>query len=113
MSRRQITNVASLPSGRHTGRDAHQRNVNGGVKVGRVGGGLLSIGDQIVYRPPSFIGLQPTQWMVRWMFKVDVYLRVRRAVMVDGMSMRDTVRKMLAYSVPPAYRRQLRLESPS
>ena len=42
------------------------------------------------------------------MFKVDVYLRVRRAVMVEGMSMReaartfglhrDTVRKMLAYS---------------
>ena len=31
--------------------------VNGGVKVGRVGGGLLSIGDQILYRPPSFIGL--------------------------------------------------------
>ena len=45
------------------------------------------------------------------MYRVDVYLRVRRAVMVDGMSMReaartfglhrDTVRKMLAYSVPP------------
>ena len=41
---------------------------------------------------------------------------VRRAVMVEGMSLReaarvfglhrDTVRKMLAYSVPPAYRRQ-------
>ena len=54
--------------------------------------------------------------MVRRMYKVDVYLRVRRAVMVDGMSMReaarvfglhrDTVRKMLAYSVPPGYRRQ-------
>ena len=51
------------------------------------------------------------------MYKVDVYLRVRRAVMVDGMSMReaartfglhrDTVRKMLAYSVPPGYRRQI------
>ena len=50
------------------------------------------------------------------MYKVDVYLRVRRAVMVEGMSMRetartfglhrDTVRKMLAYSVPPGYRRQ-------
>ena len=47
---------------------------------------------------------------------MDVYLRVRRAVMVDGMSMReaarvfslhrDTVRKMLAYSVPPGYLRQ-------
>ena len=50
------------------------------------------------------------------MYKVDVYLWVRRAVMVEGMSIReavrvfglhrDTVRKMLAYSVPPGYRRQ-------
>ena len=50
------------------------------------------------------------------MYKVDVYLRVRRAVMVEGMSMReaarvfglhrDTVRKMLAYSVLPGHRRQ-------
>ena len=31
--------------------------VNGGVKVGRVGGRLLSIGDLIPYRLPSFIGL--------------------------------------------------------
>ena len=51
------------------------------------------------------------------MYQVDVYLRIRRAVMVDGMSIRevsrvfglhrDTVRKMLAYSVPPGYRRQV------
>ena len=50
------------------------------------------------------------------MYKVDVYLRVRRAVMVEEMSIREaartfglhreTVRKMLAYSVPPGYRRQ-------
>ena len=50
------------------------------------------------------------------MYRVEVYLRVRRAVMVEGMSVReasrvfglhrDTVRKMLAYSVPPGYRRQ-------
>ena len=49
------------------------------------------------------------------MYKVDVYLRVRRAVMVEGMSIReasrvfglhrDTVRKMLEYSAPPGYRR--------
>ena len=49
------------------------------------------------------------------MYTVDVYLRVRRAVMVEGKSIReasrefglhrDTVRKMLAYSVPPGYRR--------
>ena len=54
--------------------------------------------------------------MVRRMYSVDLYLRVRRAVMVEGMSIReasrvfglhrDTVRKMLAYSVPPGYRRQ-------
>ena len=51
------------------------------------------------------------------MYRVDVYLRVRRAVMVEGMSVReaartfglhrDTVRKMLEYSVPPGYRRQV------
>ena len=50
------------------------------------------------------------------MYKVDVYLRVRRAVMVEGMSIREasrvfglhrhTVRKMLAYSVPPGCQRQ-------
>ena len=50
------------------------------------------------------------------MYQVEVYPRVRRAVMVDGLSIReasrvfglhrDTVRKMLAYSVPPGYRRQ-------
>ena len=43
------------------------------------------------------------------MYSVDVYLRVRRAVMAEGMSVRvaartfvlhrDTVRKMLEYSV--------------
>ena len=50
------------------------------------------------------------------MYKVELYVRVRRACMVDGMSTReasrvfglhrDTVRKMLAYSVPPGYLRQ-------
>ena len=50
------------------------------------------------------------------MYRVDLYLRVRRTVMVEGMSVRetsrvfglhrDTVRKMLTYSVPPGYRRQ-------
>ena len=30
--------------------------------------------------------------MVRWIYKVDVYLRVRRAVMVEGMSMREAAR---------------------
>ena len=50
------------------------------------------------------------------MYKVELYARVRRACMVDGMSTReaarvfglhrDTVRKMLEYSVPPGYRRE-------
>ena len=50
------------------------------------------------------------------MYRVEVYLRVRRAVMVEGRSIReaarvfglhrDTVRKMMAYSVPPGYRRE-------
>ena len=51
------------------------------------------------------------------MYSVDVYLRVRRAVMVEGMSVReasrvfglhrDTVRKMLDYPTPPGYRRKV------
>ena len=50
------------------------------------------------------------------MYKVELYARVRRACMVEGMSTReaarvfglhrDTVRKMLQYSVPPGYRRE-------
>ena len=50
------------------------------------------------------------------MYNVDVYLWARRAVMVKGMSIReasrtyglhrDTASKMLAYSVPPGYRRK-------
>ena len=56
------------------------------------------------------------------MYQVESYLRVRRAVMVEGMSIReasrafglhqDTVRKMLAYSIPPGYRRQTTLRHP-
>ena len=56
------------------------------------------------------------------MYSVDVYLRVRRVVMVEGMSVReasrvfglhrDAVRKMLAYSVPPGYRRQISPKGP-
>ena len=50
------------------------------------------------------------------MYQVEMYGRVRRAVHVEGMSIReaarvfglhrDTVRKMLKYSVPPGYRRE-------
>ena len=56
------------------------------------------------------------------MFAVEMYARVRRACMVEGMSIReasrvfglhrDTVRKMLAHSVPPGYRRQDRPRRP-
>ena len=50
------------------------------------------------------------------MYQVEMHLRLRRACMVEGMSVReasrvfglhrDTVRKMLEYSVPPGYRRE-------
>ena len=50
------------------------------------------------------------------MYQVEMYARVRRACMVEGMSVReasrvfglhrDTVRKMLTYSAAPGYRRQ-------
>ena len=49
---------------------------------------------------------------------MEVYARVRRAVQVDGMSIRQaarefalarkTIRKMLMYSVPPGYERKKR-----
>ena len=56
------------------------------------------------------------------MCQVEVYLRVRRAVMVEGMSIGeasrvfglhwDTVWKMTAYSAPPGCRRQVPARRP-
>jgi transposase len=56
------------------------------------------------------------------MFKVELYGRVRRAVLVDGMSQRaaarefgisrKSVRKMVAFSVPPGYRREQPVKRP-
>jgi len=56
------------------------------------------------------------------MYDVDVYARVRRAVLVEGKSRRavarefglarKTVSKMLAYSLPPGYRRQKPIRRP-
>jgi transposase len=56
------------------------------------------------------------------MYQVEMYSRVRRVVQVEGMSIREaarvfglhreTVRKMLRYSVPPGYRRQLPPQRP-
>ena len=50
-------------------------------------------------------------WKVLWMYHVEIYVRVRRACMVEGRSVREAsrvfglhrkpVRKMLAYSAPP------------
>ena len=67
-------------------------------------------------RPPPSTDLKSSLRVVRRMCRVEVYLRVRRAVVVEGMSTleaarvfglhRDTVRKILAYPVPPGYRRQ-------
>ena len=52
------------------------------------------------------------------MFTVELYARIRRAVMADGLSRRDaakqfgvhrnTISKMLQFSVPPGYRRRER-----
>ena len=52
------------------------------------------------------------------MFTVELYARIRRAVMVDGLSRRDaakqfgvhrnTITKMLQFSIPPGYRRRER-----
>ena len=56
------------------------------------------------------------------MYDVDLYARVRRAVLVDGKSRRavarefglarKTIRKMLEYSLPPGYRRQAPIRRP-
>jgi transposase len=55
-------------------------------------------------------------------YKVEVYARVRRAVQVDGMSIRQaardfglarkTVRKMLQFSLPPGYERKKPVTKP-
>ena len=52
----------------------------------------------------------------REVYQVEVYARVRRAVQVDGMSIRQaarefglsrkTIRKMLQFSLPPGYERK-------
>jgi hypothetical protein len=55
-------------------------------------------------------------------YPVDVYARVRRAVQVDGMSIRQaarefglsrkTIRKMPEFSLPPGYARKKPVERP-
>ena len=52
------------------------------------------------------------------MFTVELYAKIRHAVMVDGLSRREaakrfgvhrnTITKMLSFSVPPGYRRRER-----
>ena len=56
------------------------------------------------------------------MYTVELYARVRRAIMVEGLSRREaakrygvhrnTITKMLSFSVPPGYRRRERPISP-
>jgi transposase len=55
-------------------------------------------------------------WDTREVYRVEVYARIRRAVQVDGMSIRQaarefglsrkTIRKMLQFSLPPGYERK-------
>src|ERR1019366_5526606 len=57
-----------------------------------------------------------TSWNTGGMYQVEIYGRIRRAVLVEGRSQRSvardfglarvTVRKMLGYSIPPGYRRK-------
>ena len=61
-------------------------------------------------------------WNTGEVYTVELYARVRRAVIVEKMSereaakeyglARETVRKMLRYSVPPGYRRQQPVRRP-
>ena len=55
-------------------------------------------------------------WDTGGMYQVEIYGRIRRAILVEGRSQRSvardfglarvTVRKMLGYSIPPGYRRK-------
>jgi transposase len=61
-------------------------------------------------------------WNTWEVYKVEVYARIRRAVYVDGMSIRQaarefglsrkTIRKTLQFSVPPGYRRNKPVQRP-
>ena len=65
---------------------------------------------------------QPDPWNTGGMYRVEIYGRVRRAVLVEGRSQRavarefgisrDMVRKMLRYAVPPGYQRQQAVKRP-
>ena len=58
----------------------------------------------------------------REVYKVEVYARIRRAVQVDGMSIRQaarefalsrkTIRKMMQFSLPPGYERKKPVKRP-
>jgi hypothetical protein len=58
----------------------------------------------------------------REVYKVEVYARVRRAVQVDGMSIRQaarefgsarkTIRKVMRFSLPPGYARKKPIQRP-
>ena len=80
-------------------------------------------------RPPDFgftncagCGEGQSSWDTGGMYTVEIYGRVRRAVLVEGKSeravaqefgiARETVRKMLRYSVPPGYRRERPVKRP-
>src|SRR5947209_17708122 len=64
----------------------------------------------------------PTLWHPRKVYMVELYARVRRAVQIDQMSereaartfglSRETVRKVLKFSLPPGYRRQAPIRRP-
>src|SRR5208337_4420564 len=59
---------------------------------------------------------RPRSWDTGGMYQVEIYGRIRRAVLVEGISQRSvarefglarvTVRKMLGYSIPPGYQRK-------
>ena len=77
---------------------------------------LPGLGGGKPYHPSSFIVLIFSLWKVSWMFRVEMYFQVRRACLVEGMSVReasrvfglhrDTVGKMLANATPRGYTRQ-------
>ena len=81
----------------------HAKGVGKGDQVGELTAALWR--SKIV--PAAANYMLEIETMGGWMYRVEVYLRVQRAVMVEGMSVRgpsresglhrDTVRKMLAF----------------
>ena len=68
--------------------------VKGGGKVGHVGGSNVDIALSTFRKtvPSTVIYEVSSPWRVRWMCPVEMYARVRRACLAEGMNGRENSR---------------------